>query len=216
LTVHRKFYDDVVAGLRERKRARTRRTISDVATRLFLERGFDAVTVAEVAEAAEVSRMTVFNHFSRKEDLLLDRPPELADRLEAAVRERAAGVSGVEALRAAVLDLLDGGDPLLRPDEGALPLLRVVRESPALLARAREQFEELEARLADALADDGPAGDATLRAALVVSAVRAVVTEGVRRLLAGEPADAVATRRAALVRTFDALEAADRTLRGEG
>ncbi len=60
-------------GLRERKKRQTRQHISDVATGLFLERGFDAVTIAEVAEAADVSVNTVYNYFPAKEDLFLDR-----------------------------------------------------------------------------------------------------------------------------------------------
>ena len=58
-------------GLRERKKLATRRAISDIATGLFMERGFDNVTVAEVAEVANVAKMTVFNYFPRKEDLFL-------------------------------------------------------------------------------------------------------------------------------------------------
>ena len=63
-------------GLRERKKRATHQAISNVATGLFLERGFDEVTVAEIAEAANVAKMTVFNYFPRKEDLFFDREEE--------------------------------------------------------------------------------------------------------------------------------------------
>ena len=66
------------AGRRERKKAELRRAISDVATRMFVERGFDAVTLAEVAEAADVSIKTIFNHFGSKEELFLDRDAEVS------------------------------------------------------------------------------------------------------------------------------------------
>ena len=84
-------------GLRERKKAETRRRIADVATALFVQHGFDAVTVADVAEAADVSKMTVFNYFPRKEDLLLDRHLERLDAVRRAIAERPSGTAPVEA-----------------------------------------------------------------------------------------------------------------------
>lgn len=75
-------------GLRERKKRQTRQYISDVATGLFLERGFEAVTVAEVADAANVSVNTVYNYFPAKEDLFLDRSKGVIDRLSRWVRGR--------------------------------------------------------------------------------------------------------------------------------
>ena len=85
-------------GLRERKKALTRRAISDVATRLFMERGFDAVTIAEVADAAGVSIKTVFNYFGSKEELFLDREGEVRDAIVTAVPARPDGVSVTGAL----------------------------------------------------------------------------------------------------------------------
>jgi len=85
-------------GLRERKKRQTRQYISDVATGLFLERGFDAVTIAEVAEAADVSVNTVYNYFPAKEDLFLDRSKGIVDRLARWVRGRGAGESAAYAV----------------------------------------------------------------------------------------------------------------------
>ena len=82
-------------GLRERKKEATRQAISDIATELFLARGFDHVSVAEIAEAAEVSRMTVFNYFPRKEDLFFDREEESRQMLRTAFSERPAGEAPV-------------------------------------------------------------------------------------------------------------------------
>src|SRR6476659_3998217 len=93
-------------GLRERKKRQTRQLISDVATMLFVERGFDAVTVTEIAARAGVSPKTVFNYFARKEDLFLDRLEELSALVTAAVRDAPADTGPLAALRALVLDLL--------------------------------------------------------------------------------------------------------------
>ncbi|WP_415025017.1 TetR/AcrR family transcriptional regulator [Bradyrhizobium sp.] len=81
---------------RTRKRALTRQTISDVATRLFFERGFDQVTIDEIAEAADVGRMTVFNHFPRKEDLFFDREQEMREIAFAAVQNRDVDISPIK------------------------------------------------------------------------------------------------------------------------
>jgi AcrR family transcriptional regulator len=81
-----------------RKRLATRQKISDIATRLFFERGFDRVKIEEIAEAADVSRMTVFNHFPRKEDMFFDLDGEGRADLLDSVRTRSG--SGSEALRA--------------------------------------------------------------------------------------------------------------------
>jgi len=85
-------------GRRERKKAATRKAISDAATLLFLERGFDNVSIREVAEQADVSPTTVFAHFPQKEALVFDEDDEQRDRLVAAVRDRDAGRSISQAL----------------------------------------------------------------------------------------------------------------------
>src|SRR5919197_3294063 len=89
-------YDEDVSdgvGLRERKKERTRAAIADAALELFRERGFDAVTVAEVARAADVSEGTVFNYFPTKEDLFYGRMESFETALLDAVRDRASGRS---------------------------------------------------------------------------------------------------------------------------
>src|SRR3954465_1404797 len=90
---------DVRGGLRERKKEATRRLIADTARRLFAERGFDAVTVAEVARAADVAEKTVFNYFPTKEDLFYSDMEAFEERLLAAIRERPAGDTALEAFR---------------------------------------------------------------------------------------------------------------------
>ena len=85
------------AGRRERKKALTRQAISDIATEMFMERGFEAVTVAEIAEAADVSVKTVFNHFGSKEELFLDREAEIFAAITGAIAHRPEGRSVTEA-----------------------------------------------------------------------------------------------------------------------
>jgi AcrR family transcriptional regulator len=86
-------------SLRERKKLRTREAIADAALALFAERGFDNVTVAEVAAAAEVSEKTVFNHFACKEELLFDLDRAIEGELIARIRDRPAGMPVLDALR---------------------------------------------------------------------------------------------------------------------
>ncbi len=195
-----------VSGLREQKKARTRQHITDTATLLFRERGFDEVTVAEVAREAGVSTMTVFNHFPRKEDLLLDRIPETVDLVTRAVEERAEGETPLAALRRLMLELVDQRHPLGAIGDTFVWLWRVVLGSAALRARAREGVEEVEAALAGAL-DRAGEPRARLTAALVVAGCRVAYVESAGRQLAGERADdVVADHRAAVGELFDVLQ----------
>jgi AcrR family transcriptional regulator len=93
-----------VQGLRERKKAATRQAISNVATRLFVERGFEQVTVAEIAAAAEVSVKTVFNYFGSKEELFFDREAEILEGMIRILGERRPHVSATAALRPLLLE----------------------------------------------------------------------------------------------------------------
>lgn len=122
-------------GLRERKKRRTRTHISDVATGLFLERGFDAVTIAQIAELAEVSVNTVYNYFPAKEDLFFDREAEVVDRLARIVREREAGESATRAVLGALRRDIEARSPYAGLVEGYERFTRVMHESPALMAR---------------------------------------------------------------------------------
>ncbi|MEE1757162.1 TetR/AcrR family transcriptional regulator [Streptomyces sp. SP18CS02] len=139
-------------GLRERKKRQTRQLISDVATGLFLERGFDAVTVAEVAKAADVSVNTVYNYFPAKEDLFLDRGEDVVDRLSRQVRGRRAGESAADAvlreLRAAVVSL----SPSIGLFGGWADFMRVIVDAPTLRSRLwaiqQEALHDLTATLA--------------------------------------------------------------------
>ncbi|MEV0969088.1 TetR/AcrR family transcriptional regulator [Microtetraspora glauca] len=199
-----------MSGLRERKKQESRQHISDMASWLFMQRGFDAVTVAEIAEAAGVSTKTVFNYFPRKEDLFLDRLPEAADLIVRTVRERPAGVEPLAALREAALRLPRERHPLGGIGEGYEHFLRVVVDSPALRARVREFLDEVEALLTTLLDEADPKGPwSRVAAALVVAAFRATYAISFRRTLAGDrPEDVLDDHIALLNRSFDALERA--------
>ncbi|WP_033289067.1 TetR/AcrR family transcriptional regulator [Amycolatopsis jejuensis] len=190
----------------DRGGSKTRARIAEVATELFLEHGFDDVTIAQVAAAAGVSKVTVFSHFERKEDLLLDRLPDIADLVRTALRERPDGTGAVETLRRAALTLADERHVLSGLSGDIEPIMRTITASPALIARLRAFSHEIEAELATEL---GPAfdGDSTLAAALLVAAYRTVAVETVRRRLAGDDlADLATTHRQRLNRAFDAVE----------
>ncbi|MFJ3795638.1 TetR/AcrR family transcriptional regulator [Streptomyces sp. NPDC090088] len=193
-------------SLRERKKRETRQRISNVATVMFRERGFEQVTVVEVAQAAGVSAMTVFNYFPRKEDLFLDRIPEAVEAFAGAVRGRVPGESPLAALRRLAFRFIDARHPLGGMGENFVGFWPVVADSPALRARAREAVEEVERALAGALAEAGLA-EPELAAALVVAAYRSVCVTSVGRQLAGEPfAGLVVDHRERMGAAFDALE----------
>src|ERR1700742_498470 len=146
-------------GLRERKKEATRHLLADTARRLFQERGFDAVTVAEIARAADVSEKTVFNYFPTKEDLFYSQLESFEDELLSAVAEREVGTSVVDAFgkflhgRRGVFAIADTGDDDAATDQ-LVGITRLVTESPALLARERQVFDDYTDSLARALAEE--------------------------------------------------------------
>lgn len=200
-------------SLRERKKRETRQRISNVATGLFMLRGFDNVTVAEVAEAASVSKMTVFNYFPRKEELLFDRGAEAVELLDAAIRDRTPGESAISALRGLMLRLTEARHPLSALRDGMQPFMQVVLDSSNLQAGALAMVSDLERHLAAEFAEltGGTPVDPlpALAAALVIATLRTLYQHATRRLLAGETADEVHPDQIALInRAFDMLDAA--------
>ncbi|WP_437716177.1 TetR/AcrR family transcriptional regulator [Sorangium sp. So ce448] len=166
--------------LRESKKRETRQRISDIATTMFFARGFDAVTVEEIAAAANVSKMTVFNYFARKEDLLLDREEEVKLLLREAIRGRPQGQPPIDALRRLVDRLREQKHPFARIDSQTVGWWRVVAESPSLKARLREIGDEVVEGLAVELAGPEPDGLARLVAGVVVLTWRTAYGEALR------------------------------------
>ena len=194
-------------GLRERKKREARQHISDVATRMFAKRGFEAVTVVEIAEAAGVAKATVTNYFPHKEDLLLDLQAEAEHLLVDAIRERPPGQPVVEAVRGLMHRLLAQRHVLSTAAPGMARFGRLIAESPALLSRAREQREYLESAVARQLNEEtGDPVRADLVARLLLAAATTVVVTPIRRLVAGEPATTVAADQKQVIdEAFDLL-----------
>jgi len=138
---------------RSRKRLVTRQGISNVATRLFLERGFDQVTVDEIATAADVGRMTVFNHFPRKEDMFFDRDEESREILREALRQRDARVAPIETLRRLAHRLVADQSPFVEFSAASQSFIETIEGSGTLKARARAIRDELTQVVMVALAE---------------------------------------------------------------
>ena len=191
-------------GLREVKKEATRREIADTAMRLFVERGFDHVTVAEVAAAARVSEKTVFNYFPTKEDLFFDEVPERRAALAAAIRERAPGQSVVAALRR----LQDGECPRLCSAAFAT-FARIIEESPALRAKELEVMAELTETLAASIREElgVPVIDATVAANMLVGVHWQLFRNARTQALAGRQGPGAVRRlRSDLDRAYRLLE----------
>jgi AcrR family transcriptional regulator len=142
-------------GLRERKKEATRRQIAETARRLFAERGFEAVTVAEIAESADVSEATVFNYFPRKEDLVFWRLETFEEDLLRTIREREPGESVLDGFRRFILTqrgLLGRPEPEARAQ--LLELTRMISESPALVSREQQILGEYTRSLAVLIAEE--------------------------------------------------------------
>ena len=184
-------------GLRERKKQQTRQLIADTARRLFAERGFEAVTVAEVARAADVSEKTVFNYFPAKEDLFYSRLEAFEEELLTAIRERKPGESVLAAFRRFVLKQRGLFE---LADEEATPQLRgitrLITESPALLARERQVFAQYAESLAALIAEETRAAPGDIEPRTAANALlgvhRALIDYVRERTLAGDRAEKIA------------------------
>ena len=196
-------------GLRERKKAKTRLAISNVATEMFIERGFDHVTVAEVAAAADVSVATIFNYFETKEELFFDREGESIEAQRRFILERKAGETIASALHRGILAAIDAGLPPLMADGASF--LRTIDGSSALRARVRLGFEKAEALLAETIAEEteAVAGDPTpqIVAAMFVAIQRTLVESAGAAALRGDAVASTKRRlRQACDRAFAMLE----------
>jgi AcrR family transcriptional regulator len=138
---------------RTRKRLAMRQAISNVATRLFTKRGFDRVTVDEIAAAADVGRMTVFNHFPRKEDMFFDREEECREMLREALRQRDRRVGPIETLRLLAHRLAEEQSPFAEFSVTSQGLIETIKRSETLKARTRAIRDEIAQVVAVALSE---------------------------------------------------------------
>jgi AcrR family transcriptional regulator len=142
---------DKPISLRERKKARTRQALVAAALRLFAERGFEATTVADIAEAADVSPRTFFTYFPAKEDVLFAGAKDRIERLRDALAKRAPDESFLDALRRAARDIL--ADAAFQADAQRTHM-QVIGANPALGARALQDLLAAEQVVAAAIAAD--------------------------------------------------------------
>jgi AcrR family transcriptional regulator len=193
----------VQPGLRERKKEQTRRLIAETARRLFAERGFDAVPVAEIARAADVAEKTVFNYFPTKEDLFYSGMEAFEERLLDAVREREPGETVLVAFRRFVLRpegvfaMRGGGEGGGRAaTEQLRTITRVITESPALLARERHVLARYADALAALIASETGAGadglEPRIAAHALIGVHRSLIDYVRRRVVAGASAARIA------------------------
>ncbi|BCJ39973.1 TetR family transcriptional regulator [Actinoplanes ianthinogenes] len=179
-------------GLRELKKRRTFDAVSAIAIGMFLEQGFDRVSVSDIAAAAEISKPTLFRYFPSKEDLVLHRIADHAGEPARVVAARAPGQSPVDALHRRFLDGLSSRDPVtgLNDVPEVLAFHDLVFSTPSLATRVHDYQVRDEESLAAAL----PAADpltARLAAAQILAVQRVLARENWRRLSAGESADAL-------------------------
>ncbi|MFF0221026.1 TetR/AcrR family transcriptional regulator [Streptomyces sp. NPDC004629] len=181
-------------GLRERKKQRTRAAISDAAITLFLEHGFQQVSVAQVAEAAEVSKRTLFAYFPAKEDLVVHLLADHETELARVVRARQPGTAPLAAVREHFLRGLRERDPVtgLNDHPQVLRVTRMILDTPSLVARMERFRTGAERGLARALREtaDIPELTARLAAVQIVAVHWALAQDNAARLAYGEPADA--------------------------
>lgn len=195
-------------GLRERKKRETRRRISAVATGLFVERGFESVTIAEVAAAADVSVNTVYNYFHAKEDLVL--PPDEASpqRLADIVRQRPPGESAARAVLARLREEARRRDRRLGLTEGFGRVFEMMRAAPPLLARLDELGRQMTEALATVLAEETGAAPDDPFPRVVAAQIgwfhALVFAEIGERVTAGQGPDEIA---AAVLELLDTVEA---------
>ncbi|MEV5878761.1 helix-turn-helix domain-containing protein [Streptomyces sp. NPDC052101] len=197
-------------GLRQRKKRDTMWRIYRTALDLFVERGFDKVSVQEIADASEVSKMTVFNYFGTKEDLVFRPMEEHFGDAARAVRDRRPEESAVDAVRRQFLEMVEARDPSvgLHSEPFVLQVRRVVEETPVLRERAVLGAQRGIRAMTDVLAEE--TGDpllATVAATTLSTARNVLIEEHHRRLAAGESPETIAADAAERARqAFDLVE----------
>ena len=162
-------------GIRERKKQRTRQALRQAAARLFLERGFEATTIADITAAADVAPRTFFSYFQTKEDVVLDEAAQRFAQGQKTLQQRPHGEPLLAAFRRAALEI---AADLQTQSEQERAMARVIRTTPAIQARIRERMGQWEEQLAAMLAEERNAPpddlDSHVAAAALVGVLRSV------------------------------------------
>ena len=191
--------DAAKPGLRERKKQLTRETIVRVALGLFAERGYDETTLAEIAEAANVSPRTIFAYFESKEEILFCEEPRVLADLKRRLDERPPGMTTVDAIRDFISSLAPvTSDAKLRKS--------IIQASPALQMKLRARHAQLEPILAESIARDLDAEPGDIRPLLVAASIAAAFNSLSDRLLDPSLADAPLTRKDGMAMLEQVLE----------
>jgi len=160
---------DIKPGLRERKKQQTHERIAKVALALFAERGYDETTLDDIAEAADVSRRTIFAYYDSKEDILLCEEANFLTRLKQMLRDRPAGTTTVDAIR----DFLSTIEP---PDPETKLRKDLMMRNPALKMKVRAKHTQLEPLLAESIAKDLGTDPDDIRTLLIAASITAAFT----------------------------------------
>lgn len=156
------------AGLRERKKQRTRETIARVALELFSERGYHATTLAEIAEAADVSTRTIFAYFASKEDILFGDFPAIKEALARALAERPDGEDALETVREFIVSSHEAEESELDEQRH-----RIIKGDETLRSHMRGRLAQIAELIAAAIAQDLGADDDDIRPQVVAASLTA-------------------------------------------
>jgi AcrR family transcriptional regulator len=165
---------EVRPGLRDRKKQKTRETIIEVALELFVARGFEETTIAEIADAAEVSPRTIFAYFPSKEDILFCDTPDIQERLAQVLRDRPEGATALDALR----DFIAGSLSTASNEEHNVALRRriVVAGNEPLRRSQRARLAPFEQLMAETIAEDLHAGPDDIRPRMIAAALATAIS----------------------------------------
>ena len=171
--------DTTKLGLRERKKQQTRERIARVALELFAERGYDETTLADIAEAADVSPRTIFAYYESKEDILLCEEGVFIDRLRQMLDARPPGTTTIDAFR----EFFASIEP---PDEQARLRKKIVSGTPSLKMRMGAQHAQFEPIFVESIARDLGAGPGDMRPLLIAASMTAALMSVRDRLFEAE------------------------------
>jgi AcrR family transcriptional regulator len=169
-------------GLRERKKQQTRDRIARVALKLFAKQGYEQTTLAEIADAADVSTRTIFAYYENKEHILFCEEPAFFEALQQALEQRPAGVTTIDALR----DFVAATGP---PDDSVRLRKKIVATDEGLRMAERARFARAEQLITESIAKDLDAGPGDIRPPIVAASMTAAFTSARDRLEeeTGEP-----------------------------